>query len=235
MLQSATTYTLVAQIAEGLRWNDRAKSSYQAALDIQRQQLGVDHPEVAKSLDNLGTFYVTHQANFEQAELLLHQALEIRQKALGHDHPETAESLVHLALLSWEQKDYAQAEEYYQQAWTIRRQKLSLYHPGILQILHYLASLFAEQNRNEEAEQYFREIFAIVPHVGGTESYEYAILLKTYVDFLQDCGRLDEARRYQNEFNKLCKRLATKGPLYSLDLPQGNEGEQKTSASIFWF
>jgi tetratricopeptide (TPR) repeat protein len=138
-------------------------------------------------------------------------------------------------MLLWEQKRYASAEEYYQRALALRRQKLGLYHPGILQILHDLANIAAEQDKNEETEQYFHEIFAIAPHAGGTESYEYAILLKAYVDFLQGCGRLDEARQYQNEFNKLCKRLAMKGPLYSLNLPQGNdEGGPDSSSAIFW-
>src|SRR5688500_986365 len=68
------------------------------ARDLAHQRLGDEHPDYAKSLNNLAELYIA-TGDYARAELLHHQALEIRRTALGENHPDFAQSLNNLAHL----------------------------------------------------------------------------------------------------------------------------------------
>lgn len=58
------------------------------ALQMKRQLLGEEHPDVATSLNNLAGLY-SSQGRYSQAEPLYQQALEICERCLGVNHPNT--------------------------------------------------------------------------------------------------------------------------------------------------
>jgi CHAT domain-containing protein len=60
--------------------------------------LGPDHPDVARSLNNLADLY-ERQSRYADAEPLYQRALAIRERAVGADHPDTATSANNLAFL----------------------------------------------------------------------------------------------------------------------------------------
>ena len=60
--------------------------------------LGLDHPLVATSLNNLAELYRV-QGKYTEAETLLKRALGIYEKALGPDHPSVAVILKNYAAL----------------------------------------------------------------------------------------------------------------------------------------
>ncbi len=77
---------------------DRAMVVAKKALDVAEKAMGPNHPDVAQSLNNLGSLY-HDQGQYAQAEPLYKRSLAIREKALGPDHPDVAESLNNLAEL----------------------------------------------------------------------------------------------------------------------------------------
>ena len=91
----------------------------QRALAIYKQCLNPDHPDIARSLNNLGKFYAQRE-KFTEAEPLYLQSLAI-YKQMDADHPYTANSLHNLAALYVEQKKYAEAEPLYERALSIRK------------------------------------------------------------------------------------------------------------------
>ena len=103
------------------------------ALAIQQKVLGEEHPDTAKSLNDLAGLYQA-QGKYEQAEPLYQQALAIRQKVLGEEHPDTAKSLNDLAALYQAQGKYEQAEPLYQQALAIRQKVLGEEHPDTAKV-----------------------------------------------------------------------------------------------------
>lgn len=76
----------------------QANEALQACLAIQEAALGLDHPEVAHTLQELATT-LEGQGLQQQAEPVLRQCLAIRSHALGMQHPDTAAVLHALACL----------------------------------------------------------------------------------------------------------------------------------------
>ncbi|MCP4050602.1 MAG: tetratricopeptide repeat protein, partial [bacterium] len=62
---------------------------YKRALKINEKALGVDHPDVAISLNNLAELYY-NQGRYKEAEPLYRHALKTLKQTLGTDHPEVA-------------------------------------------------------------------------------------------------------------------------------------------------
>ena len=81
-------------------WDQRkyaeAEPLYKRSLAIREKALGPEHPDVAKSLDNLAQLYDS-QRKYAEAEPLYKRSLAIREKALGPEHPDVAKSLDMLA------------------------------------------------------------------------------------------------------------------------------------------
>jgi tetratricopeptide (TPR) repeat protein len=73
-----------------------AEPPIRQSLAIREKLLGGDHPEVARSLNNLADLY-QRQGRAADAEPLYVRALAIRQRAFGPDHPDVATSQNNLA------------------------------------------------------------------------------------------------------------------------------------------
>jgi tetratricopeptide (TPR) repeat protein len=67
---------------------EEAELLYVRSLKITEQQLGVNHPDTALSMNNLGLLYKSI-GRYSEAEPLLLHSLEIKQKILGDEHPST--------------------------------------------------------------------------------------------------------------------------------------------------
>jgi tetratricopeptide (TPR) repeat protein len=74
----------------------QAEPLYQRSLAILEKVLGIEHPNVSHSLNNLALLYYAH-GNYSQAEPLYQRSLAIREKVLGKEHPDVAQSLNNLA------------------------------------------------------------------------------------------------------------------------------------------
>ena len=74
----------------------QANEALQACLTIQEAALGLDHPEVAETLQEMA-ITLQGQGLKQQAEPVLRQCLAIQSHALGMQHPNTAAVLHALA------------------------------------------------------------------------------------------------------------------------------------------
>jgi len=148
-------WSVLSQTAEELYRQgkyDGAVVVAQKALEVAKQNVGPDHPDVAKSLNSLGRIY-ERQADFAKAEPLLKRSLAIREKALGPDHPDVAESLHSLGAI---QRDYAKAESLYKRSLAIREKALGPDHPDVATSLVYLGGLYEGQRDYAKAESLYK-------------------------------------------------------------------------------
>ncbi|MDQ6898646.1 MAG: tetratricopeptide repeat protein, partial [Candidatus Dormibacteraeota bacterium] len=109
LLDRVATY-LQARAEFGL-----AKPLLERVLSISERVLGPDHPDTARSLNNLA-FLLQAQGELAAARPLYERALEIWERVLGPDHPNTASSLNNLAFLLQAQGELAAARPLYERA-----------------------------------------------------------------------------------------------------------------------
>src|SRR6266576_3682423 len=86
------------------------------SLEIREKALGPEHPNTARSLDNLAFLLRSQGGDNAGARPLYERALAIREKALGPEHPDTAASLTNLAFLLQVQGDLSGARPLYERA-----------------------------------------------------------------------------------------------------------------------
>jgi len=130
---------------------------HQKALAIREEVFGLDHADVAESLNAIAKLFRIHN-NFEQAERFYRQALTIREKTLGPGHYATAVSLNNLSVLYRMQGKYEQAEPLLQQALGIYDQLLGSEHQNTLMACLNLAKLYLEQHKYKQAEKFLQQV-----------------------------------------------------------------------------
>jgi len=67
--------------------SEDAESSFLRALDLRRSSLPDDHPDIAQSLNNLGSLYM-RSGRFDRAVPMLEQAIERFRRTHGDRHPQ---------------------------------------------------------------------------------------------------------------------------------------------------
>ncbi len=111
----------------------QAEPWYKLCKDIAENRLGLKHPDVAASLNNLALLYDS-TGRYSEAEPLYQQALELRKRSLGDNHPNVATILNNLAALYSSIGRYNEAEPLYQQALAICEQTLGVGHPDTIRV-----------------------------------------------------------------------------------------------------
>ena len=169
-----------------------AEPLLQCSLAIKERTLGLDHPSVATTLNNLVELYRS-QGRYEEAEPLYQRSLAIKEKALGPDHPEVATTLNNLAGLYRSQGRYEEAEPLYQRSLAIKEKALGPDHPEVATTLNNLAGLYESQGRYEEAEPLYQRCLAISEKALGPDHPSVATTLNNLGQLYRSQGRYEEA------------------------------------------
>jgi len=90
---------------------EKAEKLLQKALTIKEKTQGLNHPDVSRILNRLGSLYVEY-VKFDQAEKYYIRALEIRETVLGKNHSRVAQTLKHLLTLSELQEQFPKSISY---------------------------------------------------------------------------------------------------------------------------
>jgi len=189
--------------AQEVRWNELnvqvdhlyQQGKYAEAIPLAQESqriaeaaFGSEHPNTAKSVNNLAELYY-YQGRYAEAEPLFQRALAIKEKALGPDHPDVATSLNNLALLYKEQGRYAAAEPLFERALNIDEKALGQAHPNVATDLNNLAVLYDEQGRHAAAEPLYRRALAIREKVLGLDHPAVAASLNNLALSYKEQGR----------------------------------------------
>ncbi|ABW33413.1 TPR repeat domain protein (plasmid) [Acaryochloris marina MBIC11017] len=164
----------------------------QKCLEQTRQRLGSEHPDVARSLNNLAFLY-DEQGRYTEAEPLYVQALEMQKKLLGSEHPDVARSLNNLAALYDNQGRYTEAKPLYVQALEMRQKLLGSEHSDVALSLNNLALLYKKQGRYSEAEPLYVQALEMSQKLLGSEHPLVATSLNNLAVLYKNQGRYSEA------------------------------------------
>nr|WP_199329581.1 CHAT domain-containing protein [Coleofasciculus sp. FACHB-1120] len=178
----------------------------QQSLELARQILGAEHPQVAGSLNNLAELYRT-QGRFSEAEPLYLEGLAMSKRLLGAEHPDVATSLNNLAILYQLQGRFSEAERLYLEALAMSKRLLGVEHPNVAQSLNNLAALYNSQGRFSEAERFLVEALAMRQRLLGAEHPDVATSLNNLAELYLTQGRFSEAEPLYVEALAMYKRL----------------------------
>ena len=188
-----------------------AEPLYKRSLAMREEALEPEHPDVAKSLNNLAALY-QEQGEYEAAEPLFKWALAIQEKALGSAHPEVARSLNNLAALYQEQGQYEAAEPLLTRALEIQEKALGSAHPDVARSLSNLAGLYQDLGEYAKAEELLTRGLAIQEKTLGPAHPEVARSLNNLAGLYQDLGEYAKAEKLLTR--GLAIREKTLGPAH---------------------
>lgn len=166
---------------------------YIVELKEKEQNLGVEHLEIAISLNKLALLYQA-QGDYIHVKPLFQRALAIRKKYFGTEHLEIAQSLNHLGVLYLILSDYAHAEPLFQQALAIREKLLGLEHSVVAQSLNHLGWLYQIQGKYDDAKLLHQRALAIQQKVLGAEHPDIAESLNNIGWFHLNKGEYAQAK-----------------------------------------
>jgi serine/threonine protein kinase/tetratricopeptide (TPR) repeat protein len=196
--------TTMGNAYRGLGLNDRALPLLEKSLALRRRTFGEEHPQVAESLEALGT--LTHaRGDFDRAEALHRQGLALRRKLLGPDSPEVAESLNSLATDLVAKAKYDEAEPLLREALASNRRRHD--DEEVATNLANLGFLARQKGDLPAAEAFDREALAILRRIFGTAHPLIATQLNNLAVLQAERGDLAGAEKSYRESLAVAHRL----------------------------
>jgi CHAT domain-containing protein/Tfp pilus assembly protein PilF len=197
---------------------DEALPLAEKLLAIREQELGPEHPEVAKSLYEVAGIVAT-KGDYKRAELLYQRAVDIAEKALGQEHPRLALYLSYFGTLYYYSGDYVRAERLYQRALLIQERALGIEHPDLGYTLERLGYLYRTQGDFTRAEPLFQRALVLAEKTLGAEHIGVARALINFANFYREKGDYAKAEpMYQRAMRIWEKVEGTNHPNYAAAL-----------------
>ncbi|MCC5606443.1 tetratricopeptide repeat protein [Nostoc sp. CHAB 5834] len=201
-----TLFTKLAWFYQGQELYQQAESWLQKCIEVTQNRLGLEHTDVAASLNNLAEFYKS-TGRYSEAETLYQQALKLRKQLLGENHLDVATSLNNLAQLYDSTGRYSEAEPLYHQALKLRKRLLGEEHPDVATILSYLALLYESIGRYNQAEPLYQQALKLWNRLVGEEHPHVATTLNNLAALYCYTGRYSKAEPLLRKALELRKRL----------------------------
>jgi serine/threonine-protein kinase len=179
-----------------------AKESYERALEIDRRELGDDHPRLAIDMNNLA-IVAQNMDDLKQAEELFREAIQRDQRAYGDRHPESAAAKENYGLLLQREGRLTEAEPLLRQALAA---KLSLYGADHYRVGYAhvsLALLLHDKGDLAGSESEFRQALAIYDKSLPAHHAYRASLLMHFARLLVDRGKAEQALAMSDQSIKI--------------------------------
>jgi CHAT domain-containing protein/Tfp pilus assembly protein PilF len=177
----------------------------QQALAIDEKALGLEHPKVATSLNNLAMLY-RNLRDYGKAEKLFRDSLAIYEKTLGPEHPNVAISLYNLALVYHELAHYTRAEPLYERSLAIREKRFGPEHPNVAKTLNALALFYCDLGNYTLAKQLAMRSFEIREKVLGSEHFDVAESLNSLASVYFELGDYSKVEPLLRRTLAICEK-----------------------------
>jgi serine/threonine protein kinase len=152
--QSPLVEAAVRQMVGGLYIDQgeyrKAQPHLEAALEVQRRELGEDDPQTLTTLHHLG--HCLYRRDRREASGMLARALELRRRVLGDDHDDTLFTARLVAVCYAQQGRHEDAERLLRLTLGARRRVFGDQHRETLVTMYWLAGHLARRGQLEEAE-----------------------------------------------------------------------------------
>ena len=180
-----------------------AEDNCRKILDIHRQWLGEDHPEIAQSYNNVA-YVLNAQGKYAAAEPLFQKALGICQKALGEENPVTAQSYNNVAASLNARGDYPAAEPLLERALAIKLKLLGETDPGTALSYNNLAANLTAQRQYAAAEPLYQKAMTIYLKTLGENDPSTAFSYNNLASNLKEQGKYAAAEPLAQKALAIC-------------------------------
>ena len=211
LLQADLMY-VIGETYKGLGVYEKSQEFLNAALERRRPNQRAPHPDLAATLDELGTVY-RYQGNYEQAQTLLQEAIAM-WRALPGQALGQAESLSNLGVVLWKTDDLDAAEQHLNEALALQRRAVQGDHVDIAETLNNLALIEEQRGNYTAGEARFTEVYAMQRRLLGERHTSTTLTLHNLGTQIMRQGRYEEAD------SLLEKTLHTRRTLLGEDHPR---------------
>jgi serine/threonine protein kinase/tetratricopeptide (TPR) repeat protein len=216
---------------------EEAEKRAREALELRRQSLGAETPEVSEAMGHLGSALLARD-KLDEAEKMFRDVAALDAK-LGIDATMPAiMRLENLAVLLEARGQRGEAEKIHLQTLAAARKTLGPEHPDLAPIIFNLGNLMRQMDRPAEAEPLLREALAIDRKAFGNENPSVASDLNVLGLVLRSSGKLDDAEGVLREALAIKRRtLGTEHPnvppaLNNLALVLGEAGRYDQAIAL---
>jgi len=216
-----------AYLLQGLNDFDKARSHYEAALQILREWEAENteayKPDIATTLNNLGSLHCDTN-DFKQAQVYYMEALQIYREVSKQNpeayKPAVATSLNNLGILLKETNELEQARAYNEESLALYRelseQNPKAYMPDVAMSLNNLGVLLKNTNELEQARACYEESLALYRELSEQTPKAYlpavATSLNNLGNLLKNTNELQQARTYYEEALEIRRELFEQNP-----------------------
>jgi tetratricopeptide (TPR) repeat protein len=183
-----------------------AASLAREQLEIISTHLGLNHPETAKSMNNLA-YLLEELGEYDTVGVLYEEALEIDRQVLGNLHPDVASDLNNLGTFMQDKGNYPASDSMLREALTIYTGTFGDIHPDVAMVYNNLANLFEETGDLAAAEPMFRRSIFIYREVYGSVDEDVATGLHNLAALLARKGEYAEAEALFKETLEIYREL----------------------------
>ncbi|MBL8911143.1 MAG: tetratricopeptide repeat protein [Archangium sp.] len=146
-----------------------ALADFEQVLALQKEHLGAEHPEVASTLNNLGTA-LTSANRTQEAVARFDESLVLHEKLEGPEHPNVAVALNNLAVALRRMGRGSVARSTFERALDIRRKALGFNHVESLKTAQALVKLLIALGELEAARALLDEVKETRITMSGADS-----------------------------------------------------------------
>lgn len=205
----------------------------QEVVEGRRAVFGENHPDVALSLNSLGSA-LRQAGQYKEAEARFREALKVREAIYDPEHPYIGHSLNSIAATLRNLGDRTGAEPYYRRALDIYRKRLGPAHPRLATMLQNLASLRHDLGDLDEAAALFEEALAMQASLTGGDDLNTSTILSNVANLQIERGQMEEAEASARKALNIRERLQgpqspqvglSKGNLASILIKRGRHDE----------
>ena len=187
---------------------EKAKYYFQQSLDMRKEFYGLEHPEVAASLANVGCIHCV-MGDLETAKEFFQSSHALRKNMYGEEHPCVADSLNNLGILHSKIGLKMEAVQYQEKALEMRKKLFYHDHAVIADSYNNLALAYQYNDQLEQAKECFEKALGIRERVSGEKHPLVAALLFNFSDLCLSLGEMkkckelyDRARQIVNPFKR---------------------------------
>ena len=223
-------FNISGAVYERLEEYSRAKDFYEKALTIGVKILGIDHPNVARSYNNLANVYYRF-GEHKQAKEFHYKALIIKKAVFHEDHPEVAASYNNLALVLNDMEEHYQAKNLHKKALKILKKNFDDDHADVGGNYNNLAAVYNSLGNYNQAKELHKKALKIRMKIFGEDHADVAQSYDNLASLYKRMGRKKLALELQEKALEIRKKLfgnSVESYLYDWDIIEMAEIVQST-------